>query len=1452
MSIYDLQELGRGIYGTGYGKAANRSIYGGLRSARNLQEEEPPPDESSVLEMEPLEDSDPSLLRQAADVSLGGLSMVGNVLDLPVSIGRDLLTWLPGGTKPVNPLDQLLSPFSDKNRTKFSDLAKDYGMVSRDMNPVGEFALDTSLDILLDPVTYLSFGASAVGKGGKILRNAGLAADASKVASRRAGGLAIGNRVARQTVTPRQVVKELDVRSLNPDRQSELLDAIRSRSPDKTIDKLDDLSIDDIPDDLLDSVIGGTGQGTQRFVDAYNASLPKGMQRAEKLGDIPAEYLDDAIGGNWRFRIPGLMHDPVIINDLPLPGGFGDGAKIAEFGDKAAEAIRYSAPVRYLASVFSTAMLGTKNATVQRDMADISRRAAESSQVARDQAVRLLEDIDNGQFFPKGDLPAARAASDAMLNYLELGTELPENLAPLQSRLDEMKQGFKDALAFQQEHGSAVEELGGLKINKKVYDEAGELVGESEIPSPIDYFHRDRVIDAGPLWRASRKRPRMDTLDPAGIARQDKFRHLSTSKIQQMSTDLEFAGIADKGVMGRGRRRSLKDWFHGRPDTGVMGSTPVEEAMDMKEMFARFTAKYDPFELIDPAHLRMDENFIQANMPGIRDELADAITAATGSPVADDVLDAAYGDVRQIDQIIRSTADPKVAKKLQKIRDRLTDKEVESAIMQRHRQVFDSIVGLNRAQAEKGLPMFAINPAESYLHRLDSAYTNATINQGAREITAKNSRVRFDSPYANKSAEAAAPAGRATDRFNLLDHMNKLGMNHGRAKARMLAELGDEAKRIYDDIELQLMTQAEDDLYEGIAKALGEDNFERELFDEILDFPDNVEAVIEGVTDEATKAKLFDKFSAVYGAKRQQVNPDDVLKQFDIDSEVAADLERINRTFSQPEEVSVAVAALDAGTNLFKGLVTALWPAFHSRNYMSGSIQNFLNGVFDPRFGAQNPQKFLQPQLDAYKLATGKTIDDASEIPQFARQLDEYRAEFKRKLDRGEVDPKTTPDELWKIEKTIDATGQEIQRFKNANEWATQQVRRQMFSRKLVDSPGDHNDIVGNMGGRVVDRMVGRRSFKERVAPPDPDNTTALGRAFKFWDTPGVGGTQNNFAPMRYGRAVGDISEQIVRGSAYIAFLRQGVDPAEAARRVNRLQVDYSNLTDVERNVFRRAAPFYSFTKGATSYLASELAQRPGGPIGATIKAAENASGDDPGAPAHVRAGFNVPLSTAEDGTRTYLVGAGLMHEPPLQLVGPTISGTLFNAASMLHPAAKLPIELMTNESLFQEGPDGGGRSLDDMDPPLGRTLSNVTNAVGLTDREAPFRLFGDSKVPEAVIANSPVARVLSEVRKMTDPRKSVMEKAVGSLTGMKLTTIEPEDQDAVLREQVEQLMRDMGGRNFAHAYLPDSVLATLEGEDLERAKRLQALMKELNNRQRKRKKEREDKIAEAEEAATE
>lgn len=168
-----------------------------------------------------------SALKKALNVGISGLSGVANLLDLPGSMARDTVAGLSTGNwSKHNPFDQLLTPFRDTNRTTGRDLNRLGGLAGR-KDTYGNWWGGLGTEIATDPLTYLSLGGTAIGKGvGSLMAKSGIhGLEAARIASKaaragKASGIGtaavkagkaakywdwVGPREARQLLTPRMV-----------------------------------------------------------------------------------------------------------------------------------------------------------------------------------------------------------------------------------------------------------------------------------------------------------------------------------------------------------------------------------------------------------------------------------------------------------------------------------------------------------------------------------------------------------------------------------------------------------------------------------------------------------------------------------------------------------------------------------------------------------------------------------------------------------------------------------------------------------------------------------------------------------------------------------------------------------------------------------------------------------------------------------------------------------------------------------------------------------------------------------------------------------------------------------------------------------------------------------------------------------------------------------------------
>ena len=111
-------------------------------------------------------DQEAKISENLANKSLGWVASLGNFLSLPQSMVMDTINL-------HNPVDQLLTPFSSENRTTGKDLLRNLKLAG-DKDTLGNTVSGIAVDILTDPLTYMTLGASAVGKGGKAAKALGV------------------------------------------------------------------------------------------------------------------------------------------------------------------------------------------------------------------------------------------------------------------------------------------------------------------------------------------------------------------------------------------------------------------------------------------------------------------------------------------------------------------------------------------------------------------------------------------------------------------------------------------------------------------------------------------------------------------------------------------------------------------------------------------------------------------------------------------------------------------------------------------------------------------------------------------------------------------------------------------------------------------------------------------------------------------------------------------------------------------------------------------------------------------------------------------------------------------------------------------------------------------------------------------------------------------------------
>jgi len=184
------------------------------------------------------------------------------------------------------------------------------------------------------------------------------------------------------------------------------------------------------------------------------------------------------------------------------------------------------------------------------------------------------------------------------------------------------------------------------------------------------------------------------------------------------------------------------------------------------------------------------------------------------------------------------------------------------------------------------------------------------------------------------------------------------------------------------------------------------------------------------------------------------------------------------------------------------------------------------------------------------------------------------------------------------------------------------------------------------------------------------------------------------------GRGVGARIENHAKLINFVTWLERGLDPAQAAQRVQRALFDYDQLAPFERDIMRRLFPFYTWTRKNLELSAKQLLQHPGRMKAQLAIADQEAGPEREMLPEYLRGDFRVKIKG--DGKLTYITGIDLPFSSAVETaMGVPGRNAFRQTLSSMTPALKMFTELGTQRDLWT------GRSLAERQS-IGDVMGNV------------------------------------------------------------------------------------------------------------------------------------------------
>jgi len=306
-------------------------------------------------------------------------------------------------------------------------------------------------------------------------------------------------------------------------------------------------------------------------------------------------------------------------------------------------------------------------------------------------------------------------------------------------------------------------------------------------------------------------------------------------------------------------------------------------------------------------------------------------------------------------------------------------------------------------------------------------------------------------------------------------------------------------------------------------------------------------------------------------------------------------------------------------------------------------------------------------------------------------------------------------------------------------------------------------------------------------------------------NAPGLTSGENPYnIAQEMGLQVRQFENFIQRGGHYQALREAGYAPGQAMNIVNEANFDFSKMSGFDRDVMRRAAPFWGFLRMNVPYQMSRIVSNPAGLTGLTMSRLSAAESEGQGeyTPTFLResGAFHAGgPSEAANFYRNTLLPFNDLNDLVFKGGAPDLGRTAEKLVSRATPLALFPLEGAAGKQLYT------GRKLADLEPVTGQRWL------------------------DAALHYSPASRVVSEGAALADPRKDLLAKALNILGLGKISTYDTDKWK--LRDLREELGKRLAAapevKEWEDYYLPKNLKESLAESNPEKLAAIEAMIKQ-------------------------